>query len=165
MRPAPKCADLTIRSASLAERDAQALACENGDINELRRLMNLLARLIWSEANRLEFQLAYGYDNVLWLDIQTEQLFEADGDEDAERLNRLYRAWRTAIFRVVGPHYIGGASPLHIQDWLRQRRHPLHCVVQSPTHHELLEAQLQLREWARKNLSLAQQNELKLLEL
>ncbi len=151
---------------SLAERDAQVLSCENGDGDELRRLVDLLAHLIWTERVEAQLQFEGEFENVIGLDLQTGDLLYCREDQIRARLNRLQRAWRKAILRVVAPVYIGQAVlPMHIEHWLKQGRVSLRVLVQSPTHHELLEAQLQLRDWARENLSPAEQNELELLRL
>ena len=145
---------------SLAERDAQVLACGNGDANEMRLLMNLLAHAIWSEAARLELQFSDDYENTVWFNWQSDESYRVGEDEGSRYLNRLYQSWRAAIFRVLEPRYIGQESLTHIQSWLGQARHPLSCVVESPTHHEQLEAQLQLREWAKQHLAEDERNEL-----
>ncbi len=145
---------------SLDERDKQTLFCENGDASELHHLTHLLAVLLCSEVAKDIDQFDDEYENEIWLNLQSATLWEYTEDGVAARLNRIYQAWRSAILRVVQPRYIGQETPLYIQDWLDKGRGKLHADVSRPTHHEQLEAQLQLRDWARQNLSEAEQKEL-----
>ena len=136
----------------LAQRDQTVTRCEAGDVEELRGLERAFGRWMWSVEPEL-----VGMD--LRIDFQRPLLWDWDGPE-GERLNQRYWGWREAILRAFQPRYIGrDDAPLFAAQWL-QNRALLRVEVQRPTHHEQLEAHLQLRTWAKLHLSQFEQDQL-----
>lgn len=138
---------------SIAERDNYVL----GDSQQLRALTRLVGQLMWDDLSREE---------RLWLDFLLPTYFnefEAQTNKRLKDLNQRYKSWRSAVLGALKPNFIGREdNPKFIQEWLWSGRVKslLAVEISAPSHHEQLEAHLQLREWAKLHCSQAQQREL-----
>ena len=136
----------------IAQRDAQALSCHNATPDELRALMRCVGQLLWADND-------YGWTGIEFGQWPYEVQFQSPLSESEAREQKRELRIR-AILRAIEPRYLGrGDAPVFVEDWIKSRNLGF-LQVFAPTAHEQLEAQLQLRDWARQHLSQVEQSAL-----
>ncbi len=145
---------LNWREKSEQEKDAIAFGCQMGDWKGLQHLFGCAQKLItchlgkfpWPESERSQ----WNFDRV-WSSRP------GTVEPCAEAIAWSNR-WRAAICEFARPSFWRD-EPISIYRWRHHepnRRKLLSVECTMPTHHELLEAQLELREFLRPHLSAAE---------
>ena len=125
-------------------RDAVAFGCRIGDWEELRQLLRAALTVVTHSCGiSPSFARKQAYRQIDFITAS---------DEPA---TVWFNRFRAAICQVMRPSFWPD-EPIYVYAWRGQRahddeRHMVRCAV--PTHHELAEAQFELREFLRAHLS------------
>ncbi len=139
------------REKSAEARDIEAFKCENGDWENLRKLFSCAQKVIthyhgifpWPKSDA-----SYWDFDRCWSNISGATEPCADAIAWSNR-------WRAALCEIARPSFWGD-KPICVYRWRHhdpERRELLWVSCTIPTHHEVLEAQLELREFLRPHLS------------
>lgn len=144
------CQALRWKDTTIQERDLTAFGCRNGDWNELLRLLSLVQKMVTLRFGFFPFpanQSSYWRIDRPWSNVSGRVEPCADAIDWSTR-------WWAALCDIFQPSF-SADEPLFIYRW----RHDSHqktalCQISCgiPTSHEVLEAQLQLREFLRPHL-------------
>ncbi len=142
---------LTWRNFSEEQKNAIAFGCDYGDWETMRHYFLLAAKIITHHFGAFplpESELTKWKIDLPW------------PSEEVPRALSWSSRWRAAISQIFRPSFQGD-EPICISEW-RTRTNVARCAVKCtvPTHHELVEAQLELREWLRPHLPAAEIEEL-----
>ena len=127
-----------------AQRDAIAFHCENGNWERLRQLFWLAQKVVTSRLGTFPLP---GADLSRWK-------FDSPWPSvDAPSALEWSMRWRKALCNIVRPAF-WNEEPLCVKEWRKTSKNIPRCVVTCavPTAHELLEAQLELRDFLRPHL-------------
>ena len=138
------------RKLTTAQRNEIAFGCERGNWDELRHLFSLVQIIIVHHFNAFVGSAnacvwRFDYARSATMGTKSECLIAVPWIE----------LWRETLCEIFLPSFWIEEEYNCIYKWRRASAHKERCEIYCsvPTHHELLEAQMQLREFLRPHLS------------
>lgn len=145
----PLACALRWKNLSFEQRDDIAFGCQNGNWKSLTRLLSLAQIVVTYQCGY--FPHAY-QKKSRWVFDRDEIRAKRLGQTEAfQRLKR----WRSAVCRIIQPAF-WPEEPDFVTQWRHNpfRQHDVYQVeCTMPTAHEVIEAQIELREFLRPHLS------------